>query len=71
MAETKEKSTGSDNGGANKNAGEKSKLFREKNLERLESPEQLNDYLRVTSPGVWSRRSSSMTICGLLRPECG
>lgn len=53
MAETKEKSTGSGNGGANKNAGEKSKLFREKNLERLESPEQLNDYLRVTSPGVW------------------
>ena len=31
----------------------KSKLFREKNLERLESPEKLNDYLRVTSPGVW------------------
>ena len=53
MAETKEKSTGSANSGANKNAGEKSKLFREKNLERLESPEQLNDYLRVTSPGVW------------------
>lgn len=32
---------------------EKTKLFREKNLERLESPEKLNDYLRVTSPGVW------------------
>lgn len=31
----------------------KSTLFREKNLERLESPEELNDYLRVTSPGVW------------------
>ena len=29
------------------------RLFREKNLERLESPEKLNDYLRVTSPGVW------------------
>ena len=53
MAETKDKSTGSANSGANKNAGEKSKLFREKNLERLESPEQLNDYLRGTSPGVW------------------
>ena len=34
-------------------AGNKSSLFREKNLERLESPEKLNDYLRVTSPGVW------------------
>ena len=32
---------------------DKTKLFREKNLERLESPEKLNDYLRVTSPGVW------------------
>ena len=28
----------------------KNKLFREKNLERLESPEKLNDYLKVTSP---------------------
>ncbi len=38
---------------AAKAAGSKSSLFREKNLERLESPEKLNDYLRVTSPGVW------------------
>lgn len=29
------------------------KLFREKNIERVTSPEQLNDYIRVTSPGVW------------------
>ena len=29
------------------------KLFREKSLESIESPESLNDYLRVTSPGVW------------------
>ena len=28
-------------------------LFREKSLEAVESPESLNDYLRVTSPGVW------------------
>lgn len=35
------------------NSGNKNKLFREKNLERLESPEKLNDYLRVTSPAVW------------------
>ena len=31
----------------------KTKLFREKSLEAVESPESLNDYLRVTSPGVW------------------
>ena len=29
-------------------------LFREKSMERISSPEQLNDYLRVTSPAVWA-----------------
>ena len=38
-----------DNQGENK----KVKLFREKSLEAVESPEALNDYLRVTSPGIW------------------
>ncbi len=28
-------------------------LFREKSLEAIQSPESLNDYLKVTSPGVW------------------
>ena len=28
-------------------------LFRQKSLETVESPEDLQDYLRVTSPGVW------------------
>lgn len=28
-------------------------LFREKSLEVIESPESMNDYLQVTSPGVW------------------
>ena len=31
----------------------KTKLFREKSLEAVESPEALNDYLRVTTPGMW------------------
>ena len=31
----------------------KTKLFREKSVEAIESPESLNDYLRVTSPGIW------------------
>ena len=31
----------------------KTKLFREKSLEAVESPESLNDYLHVTSPSVW------------------
>lgn len=29
------------------------KLFREKNVKRVSSPEELNDYMRVTSPSVW------------------
>lgn len=28
-------------------------LFREKSLERVSSPEQLDDYIRVTTPSVW------------------
>ena len=31
----------------------KQSLFREKTLEAMDSPEALNDYLRVTSPRVW------------------
>lgn len=34
-------------------ADNKYKLFREKNMEQIESPEALDDYLQVTSPGVW------------------
>ena len=29
------------------------KLFRQKNLDRIQSPEQLQDYMRVTNPSVW------------------
>lgn len=28
-------------------------LFREKSLERISSPEELNDYLRVSTPNLW------------------
>lgn len=28
-------------------------LFRKSSMDRVSSPEQLNDYIRVTSPGVW------------------
>lgn len=31
----------------------KSQLFRAKSLERVSSPEQLNDYIRVANPSVW------------------
>ena len=29
-------------------------VFRQKTLDRISSPEQLSDYLRVTAPGVWA-----------------
>lgn len=29
------------------------KLFRAKSLDKMRSPESLNDYVRVTNPGVW------------------
>lgn len=28
-------------------------VFRKKTIERISSPEQLTDYLRVTNPGIW------------------
>ena len=28
-------------------------IFRKKSIERVSSPEELNDYIRVTSPSVW------------------
>ena len=32
---------------------EKTQVFRKRSLERISSPEQLTDYLRVTDPGTW------------------
>ena len=28
-------------------------VFRKKSLERISSPEQINDYIRVITPGMW------------------
>ncbi|MBR4718868.1 MAG: hypothetical protein IKP31_01355 [Lachnospiraceae bacterium] len=33
---------------------EGSELYREKSIEKVSTPEQLNDYIRVTSPSVWA-----------------
>lgn len=29
-------------------------LFRKKSVERVSSPEQLNEYIRVSNPGIWT-----------------
>ena len=31
----------------------KNTIFRKKSIDRVSSPESLNDYIRVTSPSVW------------------
>ena len=33
--------------------GKKPTVYRQKTLDRISSPEQLTDYLRVTNPGIW------------------
>lgn len=30
-----------------------SQIFREKNLKKISSPEQLNDYIHMVKPGIW------------------
>lgn len=32
---------------------EEKSIFRKKSLERVTSPEQLNDYIKVATPSVW------------------
>ncbi len=39
-----------------------STIFREKSLQRVSSPEELNDYIRVTNPGVWLTLSAVIIL---------
>ena len=32
---------------------EESSLYRKESMDRIQSPEQLNDYMRVTTPSIW------------------
>lgn len=42
-------------------------IYRQKSLEYISSPEQLNDYLKVTKPGVWAVLAAVvMLLVGLL-----
>ena len=42
-------------------------LFRKKSIERISSPEQLHDYLRVTSPRLWMVLSAiTVLLLGLI-----
>lgn len=46
---------------------EQKQLYRKKSVERIQSPEQLNDYLRVTGTGVWLALAAvCVTLIGAL-----
>ncbi len=39
-------------------------LFRKESMERISSPEQLQDYMRVTSPGIWMILAAVICLLG-------
>ena len=39
-------------------------IFRKKTLDRISSPEQLTDYLRVTNPGIWVVLAAVILLLG-------
>lgn len=39
--------------GENERTDQAMSVFRQKNIDKVSSPEQLNDYIRVTTPSVW------------------
>ncbi|MCR4807821.1 MAG: hypothetical protein K5857_09120 [Lachnospiraceae bacterium] len=48
-----------------------SDLFRKKSLERISSPEELNDYIRVTTPGIWLILVAiTLLLIGMLTFSC-
>lgn len=50
-------------------AEQKEKIFRKESLERISSPEQLTDYLRVTNPGIWIILASIITHTSHINPH--
>ncbi len=43
-------------------------IFREKALEKITSPEQLNNYLKVTNPAVWMILAAVILLLGIINP---
>ncbi|MBQ8967170.1 hypothetical protein [Ruminococcus sp.] len=42
----------------------KSNVFRQRSIDRISSPEQLTDYLRVTNPGIWALLAAVIFLLG-------
>ena len=45
-----------------KMAEQKNKIFNQHALDKINSPEQLNDYLKVTNPGIWVILAAVITL---------
>ncbi|MDD3279710.1 MAG: hypothetical protein PHG16_12655 [Lachnospiraceae bacterium] len=43
---------------------EKSSLFRQESLERIESPEQMNAYIKISRPGIWILLAALLVLMG-------
>lgn len=37
-------------------------VFRQKSLDRIQSPESLNDYIKVASPGIWLLMAAALAL---------
>ncbi|MBQ6676251.1 MAG: hypothetical protein IJM75_08975 [Ruminococcus sp.] len=42
----------------------KAGIFRQKSIDRISSPEQLTDYLKVTNPGIWALLAAIILLLG-------
>lgn len=47
-----------------------SDLFRKKSMDKISSPEELNDYIRVTSPSVWMVLAGTVILLAGLLSWC-
>ncbi len=45
---------------------DKSGLFRKTAIENVRAPEQLNDYIKVTTPGAWTALAAVLVLLGVL-----
>lgn len=45
-------------------ANEQTEIFRKKTIDRISSPEDLTDYLKVTNPGIWVVLAAVIVLLG-------
>ena len=45
-------------------AEQENTIFRKKTMDKISSPDQLTDYLRVTNPGIWAVLAAVILLLG-------